>query len=320
VTIPGIDRRPPADSRRILAAVPTPAPREPARAAQRLPPADQESRVDRPMVALARSCHPVPTTAVTLLAAGLAVVAGRGAAGTVLVALAVLSGQLSIGWSNDALDARRDEAAGRLDKPAARGAVSARVLWLAAGLALAACMPLSLASGALAGCLHLAGVAAGWAYNLGLKSTVVSWLPFALAFGLLPGFVWLGLPGEPWPPWWVSVGCALLGVGAHLANVLPDREDDLGAGVDGAAHRLDEPTARAVMAALFVAAVATVVLGPPGSPSWWGWAGLAVTGAAAIVVWRRHSARHDRTAFVVAIGVAVLALALLAGTLAAGAG
>ncbi len=46
-----------------------------------------------------------------------------------------------------------------------------------ARLAAAACVPLSLASGWRAGVAHLVAVAGGWAYDLGLKRTVWSWLP-----------------------------------------------------------------------------------------------------------------------------------------------
>ena len=58
--------------------------------------------------ALALSCHPIPSVAVTAISAGLVALAdlpiGRGA----LVTGAVFTGQLSIGWSNDYLDAERD--------------------------------------------------------------------------------------------------------------------------------------------------------------------------------------------------------------------
>ena len=30
------------------------------------------------------------------------------------------------------------------------------------------------------------------------------------------------LPGQPWPAWWVVTAGALLGIGAHLGDVLPD--------------------------------------------------------------------------------------------------
>ena len=68
---------------------------------------------------LVAASHPVPTAVVTALAVVL--VAGAGAtAGTVaLASAAVLAGQLSVGLSNDWLDARRDTAAGRtgVDRP-----------------------------------------------------------------------------------------------------------------------------------------------------------------------------------------------------------
>lgn len=95
---------------------------------------------------LARACHPGPTAAVTVLVTALAAAAGRDAAGCGLVAAAVLAGQLSIGWCNDAVDAGRDVAAGRTGKPVADGTVSVRAVWTAAAAALALCVPLSLAS------------------------------------------------------------------------------------------------------------------------------------------------------------------------------
>ncbi|AYG78700.1 hypothetical protein DWB77_00808 [Streptomyces hundungensis] len=57
----------------------------------------------------------------TVLVTALAVMAGRGLAGSVAVAAAVLTGQLSVGWCNDAVDAHRDTACGRRDKPVATG-------------------------------------------------------------------------------------------------------------------------------------------------------------------------------------------------------
>lgn len=185
------------------------------------------------MLGLLRACHPEPALTVTVLVTALAATAGRGPLGCLLVASAVLTGQLSVGWCNDRLDRERDIAAGRADKPLATGDLAGSTVSRAAATALALCVPLSLASGALAGAAHLTGVAAAWAYNLGVKRTALSWLPYALGFGLLPAFVTLGLPGHPWPPGWIVGAGALLGVGAHLTNVLPDIEDDLRAGCAG---------------------------------------------------------------------------------------
>ncbi|MPY94826.1 MAG: hypothetical protein GEV08_17715, partial [Acidimicrobiia bacterium] len=145
------------------------------------------------MRALIRASHLQPTVAVTLIAAGLAAAAGRGPGGTAWVALAVAAGQLSVGWSNDYLDRHRDRAAARLDKPIAAGQVDEGTVGRAAIAAAAACVVLSMASGWRAGLVHIAEVAVAWGYNLGLKSTALSPLPYALAFGALPAFVTLGL-------------------------------------------------------------------------------------------------------------------------------
>jgi 4-hydroxybenzoate polyprenyltransferase len=233
---------------------------------------------------LLAACHPAPTLAVTALITALAAAAGRDAAGAVLVALAVLTGQLSVGWSNDLVDVGRDTAAGRRDKPLVTGAVRTRTVAVAAGGALALCVPLSLANGLLAGTAHLLGVAAAWAYNLGAKRTLFSWLPYTAAFGLLPAFVTLALPGHPWPPGWLVLAAALLGTGAHITNVLPDIEADLAAGTRGLPQRLGQRRARVLAALTLLAASLVLVLGPAGSPGAVEWGGLAATGTLAVAI------------------------------------
>ncbi|MEN3357859.1 MAG: hypothetical protein V7637_1841 [Mycobacteriales bacterium] len=213
--------------------------------------------------ALARACHPEPTVAVTAVATALAAAVGRGPAGAVAVGSAVLAGQLSVGWSNDFLDRQRDLTAGRSDKPVASGAVAAATVRRAAVAAAIATVPLSLLSGPLAGGLHVLAVASAWSYNLRLKATAASVLPYAVSFGLLPAFVTAGLPGHPIAGWLVAAG-ALLGAGAHFANVLPDLDDDLRTGVRGLPHRLGAGGSRAAAAALLLAASAFLALGPPG--------------------------------------------------------
>ncbi|WP_405653616.1 hypothetical protein [Streptomyces sp. NBC_00019] len=123
---------------------------------------------------LAGSCHPGPVVAVTALMAALAVTAGQSVARCALTAAAVLSEQLSVGWCNDAFDARRDIAAGRHGKPAVYGTVGVTEVWVAAYAAPALCVPLSIACGLWAGAVHLTGVAA-WAYDRRLKATAWSW-------------------------------------------------------------------------------------------------------------------------------------------------
>ena len=263
----------------------------------------------RAAATLLASSHPQPTAAVTALTTVLAVAAGRGAT-SVLIGLAVLCGQLSIGWANDALDADRDRAAGRLDKPVARGEIEARTVGIAAGVAAGLCVPLSLLCGVAAGLAHLVGVASGWAYDLGLKRTLLSPLPYAVAFGLLPAFVTLGLPGQPWPHAWVLLAGALLGMGAHFLNVVPDIEADRAAGVRGLPQRIGGRASRSVGAVLLSGAAVAVTLGPPGGPSGWAWLGLAVAvvlGALAAV------APRGRWPFVLALLVAAVDVGLLVG-------
>jgi len=264
------------------------------------------------VLALARSCHPAPTLLVTAVVLALAAASGRGARGCTVIALATLAGQLSVGWCNDRVDLARDRAAGRRDKPLAAGAVRPGTVSAAAGTALAVCAVLSPAAGVAAGAAHLAGVAAAWAYNLGLKRTVWSPLPYALAFGLLPGFVTLGLPGHPWPPAWAVAAGALLGLGAHGANVLPDIGADLAAGVRGAPQRLGAGRTRVACACALAAASAVLVLGPAGRPGAAGWAALAATGVLSVAAAAAPGGRGaGRTPFLAVQAVAAVDVALL---------
>ncbi|MFV5993128.1 UbiA family prenyltransferase [Streptomyces sp. NPDC056231] len=269
-------------------------------------------RPGRVAVALLLSAHPAPALAVSALITALAVAAGRDASGSCLVALTMLTGQLSVGWSNDCIDIARDTAANRRDKPLVNGAVRARTVAVAACAALVLCVPLSLANGASAGSAHLIGVAAAWSYNLGLKRTPLSWLPYAIAFGLLPAFVTLALPGHPWPAATPVVAGALLGFGAHFTNVLPDIDADLAAGVRGLPQRLGRRRTRTVAALALLAASAVLVLGPPGSPDATGWTGLVVTGTLAVAVCLPlRSALDSRLPFLATLGLAGIDIALL---------
>ena len=268
-----------------------------------------------PVASLVRASHPEPTAAVTAIATALAVSTGVGAR-SLLVAAAFLTGQLSVGWSNDWIDAARDARNGRTDKPVGQGQLRVATVRTAALLALGLCVPLSLALGLPAGLLHLAAVAAAWSYNARLKSTALSWLPYALAFGAVPSIVVLALPpggpsGGAAAPWWATAGGALLGVGAHLCNALPDLEEDLAQGVRGLPHRLGAARSAGLAAGLLLTAAVVLALGPAGAP---GPAALlavavsAVVTAAGLVRSRRPG---SRAAFRAAIVVAVLCVALL---------
>jgi 4-hydroxybenzoate polyprenyltransferase len=267
--------------------------------------------------ALALSCHPLPSLAVTVLAAGLAALVdlplGRG----LLLTAAVFTGQLSIGWSNDYLDAERDRTVARSDKPVATGAVTPRLAGIAALVALIATLTLSAALGWPGGAVALVTVLCGWLYNLGLKGTVLSWLPYAIAFGLLPAIATLSASPSRWPASWAIIAGGLLGVVAHLANVLPDLKQDAATGIRGLPHRLGPQRTALAGAGILLTVSAVVLFGPGDQPGPWLWAGFAaavlIAGTAAAGAYRDPSSRRFFLATILIAGLD-LALFALAGT------
>jgi 4-hydroxybenzoate polyprenyltransferase len=263
--------------------------------------------------ALAASTHPAPTVAVTTVATLLAVAAGVPGGRAALLCAAVLAGQASIGWSNDWLDADRDRAVARADKPTVQGAVGPARLRSAAWIAATLAVVLSLALGAVPGLLLLALVASGWAYNAGLKRTAASVVPYVTGFGALPAGVVAAAPGTPAAPWWLVLAGAALGAAAHLANVAPDLEDDLATGVRGLPHRLGATATASIGALLLGGASLVLVLGPDGSPTAAGWGCLALAAPAVVVAALAGTARFRRLAFPAVMLLTVLDVVLLVG-------
>jgi 4-hydroxybenzoate polyprenyltransferase len=261
--------------------------------------------------ALVLATHAGPALAVTTVATLLAVAAGVPAGRAMLVLAAVLAGQASIGWSNDWLDADRDRAVARADKPVVQGAVAPSRLRSAALVAVVVAVVLSLLLGVVPGLLLLVLVASGWAYNAGLKRTAASVVPYVTGFGALPAGVVAAAPGTPWAPWWLVTAGAALGAAAHLANVAPDIEDDLATGVRGLPHRLGARVSAVVGALLLGGASLVLVLGPDGPPSAAGWAGLALAVPAVVVAALAGTARFRRLAFPAVMLLTVLDVALL---------
>lgn len=262
-------------------------------------------------VALVRACHPAPALLVTVLAAAWAVGIGSSGRTIVLVSLAVLTGQLSVGWSNDWLDAGRDAVTGRADKPTVAGLVTAGLLRWSALVAVVLCVGLSLATGWVAGLVHLVTVACGWAYNAGVKATAWSWLPYALAFGVLPLFVVLAGFPRAGVPVWLMVATALLGVGAHVANTLPDLGDDRRTGVRGLPHRLGRRASSVLAPVVLAAAVVAVTLGTKAREELT-WVGAAIAVGVAITAGAIGRSRpRSRAPFTLSMVVAAICVMLL---------
>src|SRR5215218_1429860 len=261
--------------------------------------------------ALALATHPGPAVAVTVVAGLLALAAGVPAGRAALVTAAVLAGQVSIGWSNDWLDADRDRAVARADKPVVQGAVAPALLRTLAVGSAAAAVVLSLLLGLVPGLLLLVLVASGWAYNAGLKRTAVSVLPYVTGFGALPAGVVAAAPGAPLAPWWLVTAGAALGAAAHLANVAPDLEDDLATGVRGLPHRIGARGSAVTGAVVLGVASLVLVLGPDGPPTAAGWAGLALAVPAVVVAALAGTRRFRRLAFPAVMLLTVLDVVLL---------
>ena len=265
----------------------------------------QQHRTDGSVArGLVEAAHAGPALAVTVLAGLLAVAQVLSPGRTGLVVAAVLAGQLSVGWSNDLIDLGRDRAAGRSDKPVATGAVPVSLVRACCAVAVVCCVGLSLACGVAAGLVHLVCVAAAWSYNLGLKSTVWSWAPYAVAFGLLTVFV--ALAGDAAAPWWWPVGAALLGIGAHLLNVLPDLDDDAATGVRGLPHVLG---ARRIAPLAAIVLVSATVVGLVGAAP--ATLGVVLSAAVVLVLALVVVVGRGRRPFVAAIGIALVDATLL---------
>ncbi|HUY74573.1 MAG TPA: UbiA family prenyltransferase [Candidatus Dormibacteraeota bacterium] len=211
---------------------------------------------------LLKCSHPEPVFTVTAIVTVLAVSAGRGPGRVTLMALAVFTGQLFVGWTNDFLDAKLDAAANREDKPVSGGRVPRDRVGTAAAVAGVLTIPLSLLVGLGAGLAHLAAVASATSYNLGLKRTPFSILAYAIAFGLIPAFVTLAPPNSHAPALWATAAGALLGGGAHFTQTLPDIEGDRRAGLRGLPHVLGRRASAFAGPILMAGSAVCVALGP----------------------------------------------------------
>jgi 4-hydroxybenzoate polyprenyltransferase len=181
-------------------------------------------------LALLLAAHPVFAV---LVASGVAVAAalsGRPLREVGLVWVTVLVGRMTAGWLNDVADRERDIAAERMDKPLARDWLHPSTVTFTVACATLLLVPLSISNGTVAGVAHLVSVAAAWVYNTRIKLTALSWLPWAVSFGLLPTFLsyggWGGgVHGGPAEPA-MTLLAAALGVGLHVLVALPDLVGD----------------------------------------------------------------------------------------------
>jgi len=227
--------------------------------------------------------------------------------------------QVSIGALNDLVDAARD-AATKPGKPIPRGAASALEARLITIVGLALAVVLTAPSGPLALAVLAVGAACGYAYDLWLSRSALSWLPLAVALPLVPVFAWIGPDGTvPGPVLAIVPAGILAGAGLALANGLADLERDRSQGAVAAAVRLGLARTWAIQAGLLglavawlaVAALLTSGTGSGGSPAIRAAGAIAGAATIALGIWLGRSggpARRERAWELEALGVALLAI------------
>jgi 4-hydroxybenzoate polyprenyltransferase len=259
--------------------------------------------------------HPGPSLLVTGVTVGAAAMALRAVPSPTLalrLVLLMLPAQFAIGTANDLADLGSDRAA-KPHKPLARGAVPWR--WAVALTVVLSAVSLS-SAGSFGWAVLLAtavGLGAGLAYDVGLKRGLASWLPWWAGFTALPICAFTAAGRFTPALWWCVPLTALLALGLHCANALPDLDGDRRAGVRNLPVRLGESRTRALMVASLGACTAlTVVLAialhQGGAPLPMAWALMLLCLAAASLL-----PRLRRTPFpLLALASAALAVAWLA--------
>lgn len=212
----------------------------------------------RTIRALLKASHFGPTLLVTAIGAFIS--SAYYSFETFPIAAAIFSGQLIVGWSNDLIDYRDDLAHNRTNKPL----VAEQISFTALQRALFILIPISFIAtitsplGIQGGLLYFFGIGCGLAYNFYFKFTVLSPLPYALAFAALPACIPIskGLT----PPLWMYVGGALFGSAAHFINVIKDMDEDRASNIGGLPQRIGTKGSAIIAAVLIFFGVCVIAI------------------------------------------------------------
>jgi 4-hydroxybenzoate polyprenyltransferase len=206
---------------------------------------------------LLKASHLGPTLAVTLVSFLLAnALWWEGPA--YFISFGVFLGQLLVGWTNDLNDYQDDLKHNRIGKPLVSGELTKTSLLRAVKITTPIAVVVNLFGplGIKGGSLYLFGVGMGVAYNFYFKSTVLSPLPYALAFAAFVSSIVIATDQNV--PIWLVLAGALFGVAAHFANVLKDLDQDLTSGIKGLPQRLGKKKTRVICGALLIALTLTL--------------------------------------------------------------
>ena len=201
-----------------------------------------------------RAAHFGPTVIVTITTFLLAILQ-YSIIDALRVALAIFAGQLVVGWSNDFIDAPLDIAAQRTKKPIVSKELKPEQLKKSIVFALIAALLFSLFSplGITGTLVHFLGILSATFYNLKLKPTILSPLPYIVSFGALPWAIYL--PAENQPPLWLYLDFMIIAVAFHFFNVLKDFQWDINQGILGLPQRLGKNTSLFISISLVISAL-----------------------------------------------------------------
>ncbi len=236
-----------------------------------------------------RLMHAGPVAAVMTATLLFAIVTAKGVPPLDLllrVLLVVFFSQYAIGALNEYRDRYLDAAANRA-KPIVEGLVPARLALALSLISYGLMVAFAATFGPMLFVLAVVAGTSGMLYNLGLKQTPFSWLPYFVSFPLLPIWVRSAVLGrfDPAVLWLIPILGTMV-IGLHLGNSLPDLELDTAQG----SHSL------------------SVVLGlQRGLLVCWG--SFAVAQAIGLVVLLTPAYTSERPLLLLAEGVSVLSLA-----------
>lgn len=192
------------------------------------------------LINLVKSTHPIPSFSVTLFAVIFGWGLGVEPPLLLMIGLAMLFQQFSVGLSNDWLDYSRDLKSKRRDKPAVAGLIKVSEIQASSFIAAFLALLISFLINLPTGMLMILMLVIGWAYNLGMKSNWSSVIPYALGFGSIPIFVGLAAGSLDQIHLWIVLAAMLLGISAHFANALPDLIEDKANNVKALPHVLGQ--------------------------------------------------------------------------------
>ena len=176
-----------------------------------------------------------------------------------VIAFGVFTGQLVVGWSNDLYDLEDDLKHQRAKKPLVSGLITQQYLqkWLRFMVPFSFVANLLGPLGIKGGSVYMLGIACGVAYNFYFKFSILSPLPYAIAFAALPSSV--AISKDIYPPMWMLLGGALFGMAAHFINVIKDMDQDQASGIKGLPQRLGKVKSIAAASVLIALGIAVLV-------------------------------------------------------------